>query len=356
MTHNKIAILNDSHFDYRNGSTYFIEYHRRFLKQFFDYCDQHHIQTIIHLGDLFDNRKHITTKGLRFVQNDFLKVIQEKNMHMHIIPGNHDTSHRNTIDLCSVEEVLQHYSKNITLYMKPTAINPDGNLDIALVPWIAPENHDECVAFIASVPASIIMGHFDIAGFDYIANSHAKSVGFSRDLFSKYEHVYSGHYHTKSTRDNITYLGAQYQFNWGDIDDKRYFHVLDTKTREITPVENKDRIFVKLVYDDKNNTPTVPDKGSITGKYVRVIVANKLNYYAFDQYIEQIKSHNPYDLSINESYVVSDDSNHEDATIEDTLVLIQNYIDNNLETNLDKNKIKQMLIELHNEAVNNADL
>ena len=58
--------------------------------------------------------------------------------------------------------------------------------------------------------------------------------GMDHKLFSKFERVLTGHFHTKSTIDNITYLGTQLELSWADAHDKKHFHILDTATRELT--------------------------------------------------------------------------------------------------------------------------
>jgi len=55
----KIAVLNDTHFGVRNASDIFIDYHRKFFRDFFfPYMKSNSITHILHLGDLYDSRKH----------------------------------------------------------------------------------------------------------------------------------------------------------------------------------------------------------------------------------------------------------------------------------------------------------
>ena len=60
--------------------------------------------------------------------------------------------------------------------------------------------------------------------------------GMDRKLFDRFEMVLTGHFHAKSSQGNIHYLGAQMEFFWNDCGDKKYFHVLDTETREIEAI------------------------------------------------------------------------------------------------------------------------
>ena len=75
--------------------------------------------------------------------------------------------------------------------------------------------------------------------------------GMDHKLFSKFERVLTGHFHTKSTIDNITYLGTQLELSWADAHDKKHFHILDTATRELTnQYENKHTLYHKVMYND----------------------------------------------------------------------------------------------------------
>jgi hypothetical protein len=329
-----------------------------FSKKFFPYCEKHDIKHILHLGDLFDNRNHITIKTLNFTRKVFLEELRERNMYMDILPGNHDTSYKNTNDLCSLVEILRYYKDHVNVHMQPGYVNYD-SFPVAIVPWISKDNQKECMDFIDTAKASMLVGHLELAGFKYIANSKIKSIGKDQSMFSKYDMVLSGHYHTKSVNKNIYYLGSQYQFNWSDVDDRKYFHVFDTETRELTPVEFKDRIYHRFYYNDEK-AETVNDlivkskhcKKNIHNHYVRVIVQKKKDFHLFDQFVSHIKSFDPFDLNIIENFdnIIDDANNDESMIIEDTSTLIDNYVDNSLETDLNKEKVKMLLQELYIEA------
>ena len=355
----KIAIINDSHYGFKNSSQAFFDYQLEFLqKTFFPYCKRHKIDRILHLGDLFDNRKYVTVKTLNFVRIHFLEELRKRNMHMDILPGNHDVHFNNTNGLCSLVEILSPYSDVVSLYMDPAVIRYNG-MKVGIVPWITKDNQEQCYKFIQTAKCDILAGHFEIAGFKYIANSGIKSTGISTKIFERYDHVLSGHYHTKSHQENITYLGTQVQFNWGDVDDRKFFHVLDTQSREIAPVENRRKIFTRLYYDDdkmksledvirSNHIRNLQKK--VESRYVRIIVQKKANYFLFDQLVKQINEYNPHNLSIVENYALPDVTSEEEETlIEDTSELIDSYIDS-IDTDLDKDRLKKLMQELYTEA------
>ena len=204
----KVAILNDTHAGCRNSSDIFIKYQERFYNEvFLPYMEKHDIKQILHLGDYYDHRKYVNFKALNSNRKVFLDRIRELGVHMDIIPGNHDVFYKNTNDLCSLKELLGHYTSNVNIIMKPKVLDYDG-CSIAVVPWINNENYAEYTDFIRNCKASILGAHLELVGFDMMKgmpNTH----GMGTELFDRFELLMSGHFHTKSNQGNIHYLGGQ---------------------------------------------------------------------------------------------------------------------------------------------------
>ena len=132
----KIAILNDTHCGIRNSSDIFADNADAFYNDiFFPYLLENNIKRIVHLGDVFDNRKFINFKSLNRYRKVFLSKLREYGIHMDVIPGNHDTFFKNTNELNSLKELLGHYMGEVTIHMEPTVMNYDG-FNLALLPWI----------------------------------------------------------------------------------------------------------------------------------------------------------------------------------------------------------------------------
>lgn len=352
----RIAIINDTHAGVKNGSDVFIDYQERFYsEQFFPYCIENGIKEIIHLGDYFDHRKQLNIKVINRNREMFLNKLQEHGMTMTIIPGNHDCYWKNTNDLCSLTEYLSYYKDNVKILMKPTVIDYDG-LDIGFLPWITADNYVESVDFINTAKASIICCHLELMGFEMMKGAPVTSHGMCPTLFSRYEMVLCGHFHTKSSKGNIHYLGSQYEMTWADSNDPKYFHVLDTSTRELTPVRNPLCIFNKLIYSDSDIDNPIEavaelDLSFMKGTFAKVVVHSKKDPIAFDKYIDKLQDAEPFEIKIIESFTeyaaesISDDN----VSLEDTGTLLNSYVDL-VETELDKDKIKEILQGLYIEA------
>ena len=345
----KIAILNDTHCGIRNSSEIFLNNAEQFYNNvFFPECEKHGIKQIVHLGDYYDHRKFVNFKALNHNRRIFLDQIRKRGMSMDIIPGNHDTFYKNTNELNSLKECLGHYMNEVHIIMEPTVMQYD-SLKLGLLPWICQDNYDLCMNFIRDCRADWIGSHLELNGFEMmrgLTNKH----GMDPKLFSRFEMVLSGHYHCSSKKDNIWYLGSQMEFFWSDAHDAKYFHVLDTETREMTKIRNPHTLFEKILYNDEEIDYNNYNK-DLTNKFVKVIVVNKTDPFIFDRFIDNIQNQKIYELKIAENFNEFIGANVEDENMsfEDTAEIVDTYIDA-VDTDLDKNKIKVEMRQLMTEA------
>tara|TARA_B100000085_G_scaffold122857_1_gene111826 strand:- start:4137 stop:5198 length:1062 start_codon:yes stop_codon:yes gene_type:complete len=346
----KVAVLNDTHCGIRNSSEIFLNNAADFYNDiFFPYCKEHDIQQIVHLGDYYDHRKFVNFKALNHNRKVFLDPMRKLGMRMDIIPGNHDTYYKNTNDLNSLKELLGYYMNEVHIIMEPKVMEY-GSLKMAMVPWINQENYESTMKFIEECKADWLGAHLDLAGFEMmrgIKNVH----GMDHKLFKKFELVLTGHFHVGSKQDNIWYLGSQMEFFWSDANDPKYFHVIDTETREIERIKNPYTLFHKIVYNDEKMDYNTYDVSQLKKQFVKVVVVNKKDTFSFDRFIDRIQSVDIHELKIAENFNEFIGENVEDEAIEfdDTPTLVDSYIDG-VETDLDKDKIKVRMRELMTEA------
>lgn len=344
------AILNDTHCGIKNSSDIFINYQRRFYEEiFFPYCLENNIKTILHLGDYYEHRRFINFKALNANRKHFLEKLREYGIHMDIILGNHDTYYKGTNKLNSPKELLGHYMNEVNIITEPTVMDYDG-MKMGLVPWIAPDIEKSTFEFLDNCKCDIIGAHLELAGFEVLPGI-MMDHGMDANLFKRFEMVLSGHYHTRSNRGNIHYLGSQMEFFWNDAGNNKYFHVFDTDTRELTPVRNPITIYEKIYYDDSEKDYSGEDVSYLQDKFVKVHVINKTNPYMFDRYIDRIQDTQIHELKIAETFqeLLGESVSDENLKMENTEELLASYVDN-IETNLDKKRIKQMLNDLQTEA------
>ena len=345
----KIAILNDTHCGIRNSSDIFMDYQEAFYRDvFFPYLLDNGITQILHLGDYYDNRKTINFKALTHNRKIFLEKLREYGITMDIILGNHDTYFKNTNEVNSLKELQGHYMNEVNLILEPKVMDYDG-CKVGLLPWVCSENEEESHDFINTCKADIIGAHLELQGFEMQKGMPCMD-GMNPKLFERFEMVLSGHFHTKSSQGNIHYLGSQMEFFWNDCDDKKYFHVLDTDTREITAVHNPVTIYEKIYYDHENMNK-FKDLRYLDDKFVKVIVTNKGDAYEFERFIDRVQAQGIHELKIQEDFkeFIGENVEDEEISLDDTETIVYNYIDA-VNTDLDKVRIKKEISDLMLEA------
>ena len=345
----KLAVLNDTHCGVRNSSDIFLKYQERFFGEvFFPYLKENNITQILHLGDYYDHRKFVNFKALNDNRKVFLEPMRDLGITMDIIPGNHDVYYKNTNQLCSLKELLGYFTSNVNILMEPTVLDYDG-LKIGCLPWINAENSERYLNWLQNVKCDWIGAHLELSGFDMMRGIKSPH-GMSSDLFKRFEVVMSGHFHTKSSKDNIYYLGSQMEFTWADAGDPKHFHIIDTETRVLTPVRNPLTMFTKIFYDDTKGIPQI-NKESLEDHFVKVVVVNKTDPFKFDKFIDAIQQVKVHELKIAETFDEFIGANvlDDNISVEDTTELLDSYIEA-VETDLDKDRMKTTMRSLYVEA------
>jgi len=347
----KIALITDTHFGARNDNTNFNEYFYKFYEeQFFPYLKENNITHCIHLGDIMDRRKFVSYRTAKDFRERFIKPFCDLGVELHIMVGNHDTYFKNTNEVNSLTELLGNRYDNIHIYSEAEEVTFDG-LPIFFIPWINASNHAQTMKRISETKSSVAMGHLEVAGFEMMrgmVNEH----GHDKNLFRKFDTVFSGHFHHKSDDGHIYYLGSPYEIYWNDCDDRKGYHVFDTENRELQRFLNPFTIHKKIYYDDTDKNYKEHDITQYKNNYVKLIVVNKKDLYEFDQFVDRLLRADCHEVKIIEDFSDLDANTVSDDIVEntqDTMTLLNMYIDE-LDTSLDKGRLKNLQRELYTEA------
>ena len=346
----KVAIITDQHFGARNDSVAFLDFFQKFYENvFFPRISDLGITHVLVLGDTFDRRKYINFYALQRAKEMFFSRLSDAGISVHMLAGNHDTYFKNTNDVNSVSLLLQEYD-NIKVYANAETIEIGGEY-ICMVPWICTDNYVHSMNEMKETKAPICMGHFEIQGFEMYRGQECHE-GLTADIFNKFDTVFSGHYHHRSTKGNITYLGTPYELTWQDFSDPKGFHIFDVQTRELEFVQNPYTMFVRLEYDDKDKEPIDLDAYDLKETFIKLVVVNKTDYYKFDQFVNKLYTKNAHDIKIVEDMSEFEGGSvDETVDLEDTLSILSTYIDS-VTTDVDKEKIKNFMKALYTEAIN----
>jgi DNA repair exonuclease SbcCD nuclease subunit len=340
----------------RGDSQIFLDHQEKFfLEVFFPYLDEHNILTVFDLGDTFDRRKYINYVTLKRAKEFFFKQLHLRGIEYHAIVGNHSVYFTNTNEVNSMSLLLKEYD-NFHIYETLPVELTFGTTQFMMVPWITKDNYDACIESMSNTKSQVLLGHFAIEGFE-MEKGTVCDHGLKADMFSKFEAVYSGHFHHPSEHRNIKYLGAQYEMTWSDYAGRRGFHIFDTETRDLEFVENPNRVFHKIDYDDSGMTIediVNLDVSMLKNTYIKVIVKNRTNPYLYDTFLNKLADCGAADVKS-----IDDSLNLESAGVndildetQDTKGILHNYIDS-IDTAVEKKKIKQVIDELYTEALNN---
>lgn len=297
-------MLGDTHLGIYNDSEVWHDVTKSLFKEVCDYCIRNDIDTVVHGGDFFHNRKSTNTKTLD-VALEISKILEGLNVFL--IVGNHDTFFKNKIKPNSVEIFREH--KHISIIDEPTKME-----DILLVPW----NSD-----FSDIESEFCFGHFEISGFK-MNDNYTCEKGMSSSLFSKFKSVYSSHFHTPSRSKNITYLGAPFQQTFNDLDGKRGYYIFDNG--EITFIE-----FTNYPHFIKHNAGEKIKKHEVDGNVIRLMFLKDFGEAKNQSIVDDVISKNPLQLHVDFKMAKSDDNEIEqnkDIGIIDHDEVIKNYIDN----------------------------
>jgi len=348
----KVALITDQHFGARNDALHFLDFYEKFYNLFFLELDDRGIDTVFILGDTFDRRKYVNFYSLHRAKSMFFDRLKTRDIKVYMLVGNHDTYYKNTNTVNSPELMLKDYD-NISIIESPKTLEIDGT-KICMMPWICSENYDASMSELKNTESTICMGHFEIEGFQMYRGAPSNE-GLNPKMFDKFDMVFSGHYHHKSSRKNIHYLGNPYELTWQDYDDPRGFHIFNLQTQELEFIKNPYNMFHKIFYDDKKDdikTIQEMDLSKYNSSYVKIVVVNKTNPYLFDMLVNKLYQENPADVNITEDF--SDAEEQDDINVdqaEDTSTILNRYVDN-LTTDLNKDKLKNIFKELYIEALN----
>lgn len=340
----KIALISDSHYGARNDSISLLQHQNDFCKgTFFPTLMYEGIRTVIHLGDLVDRRKYINYNTMACLRNDFLRPLNEI-ANTIILAGNHDAFNKNNLEINALQMAREF--ENIDIIEHPTEVDLD--TPILLLPWICDENRQHSYDMINTTPADICMGHLEIAGFEFHSGVVCEHGMDSANL-SKFDMVFSGHFHKKQTAGNIHYLGATHEMTWNDYDCPRGFHVFDTETRILRYIKNPKHNFIKLVYDDTGKTYDDfmgANFEAYRNSYVKIIVVKKTNAHWLNLWVEEISKY-ALDVKTDEHTAINSKIDMSIGKIDDTTDILKRVIEDT-DVTIDKTQLERKMLEIYN--------
>lgn len=213
----RAMVMTDIHYGLKSNSVQHNEDCMNFIQWATDFARSKGCETCLFLGDYHNNRASIniltlnySLRGLEHLNNNFEQVF--------FIPGNHDLYYRDRRDIQSVE-----WARHLPRVKIVNDWFKEG--DVVIAPWLVGDDYKR----IAKMQGKYMFGHFELPG--YLMNAMVEMPdhgGVSRDHFTGFDHVFSGHFHKRQTQKNITYIGNCFPHNYSDAgDDQRGIMILE---------------------------------------------------------------------------------------------------------------------------------
>lgn len=217
MLFEKMIALTDIHFGHKANSHEHNQDCVDFIKWTVEQAKAEGIDTCMFLGDWHHNRQTINVETLNY-SLDAMKLLSDNFERVYFIVGNHDLYFRDNRDVSSLV-----YARDL-----PNIIYINEKLeydDVVFYPWLVDEEWKQ----VKKNKKKYVFGHFELP--DFYLNSMVKmpeTGELSDGDFDKTGHVFTGHFHKRQTKGNVTYIGNAFPHDFNDVwDDERGVMILE---------------------------------------------------------------------------------------------------------------------------------
>jgi hypothetical protein len=205
----KALVLTDLHLGAKSNSRVHNEDCVEFITWAAELGKQQNCDTVFCLGDWHNNRASISLLTLDY-SIKAIEILSKSFDQVFFLPGNHDLFYR---DKRSVQSTAwARHLPNVTII---DDFFQEG--DVSIAPWLIGNDYKT----IARMESRYMFGHFELPNFLMNARVAMPDVGgISETHFGNFEQVFSGHFHHRQFRRNITYIGNCFPHNYSDAGDQ----------------------------------------------------------------------------------------------------------------------------------------
>lgn len=335
-------LVTDTHLGLYQDNDKWLDIVLQFFKDIVSYCHKNHIREVIHLGDFFNNRKSLNTKTQNTAHRIGKVLGAIPDLKTYIIVGNHDCYYKNQIHPTTLE-LFKKYP-HIEIVDKATVLD-----NILLLPWGVPIEYPD-----NSVHPLFCFGHFAINGF-HMNDSYVCKKGMEASNFENFKQVLSGHFHTPSSKGNITYLGAPYGQTFHDADSKRGFYEWkgDANSSNLVFIEYTKAPKFKKIRSYNLEFDVGEDflREQIEGNIIRIVFDKDYGTIKNQELVDIVMGANPFACSIDFAKIEGTDVEEDAEKIENREQMITSYImDQTYPENIQKPVLVGMFKQIMDEA------
>ena len=207
----KAACFTDIHFGMKSGSRIHNQDCEDFVKWFCEEAKAAGAETCIFLGDWHHNRATTDVSTMNYTVSN-LERLNDTFEKTYFMVGNHDLFYKDKREINSVE-FMRLFPNIVPITEQLT----EG--DVTLLPWLVGEEWKA----VKNIKSRYVFGHFELPYFKMNAMVEMPDHGeLQPDHFVNQEYVFSGHFHKRQTKGNVTYMGNAFPHNYADAwDDER---------------------------------------------------------------------------------------------------------------------------------------
>lgn len=267
--------ITDLHFGAKNNS----ETHNQDLLDFINYLIDWVVSNLPDepvgldiLGDTFHTRDRLDVSTIYYARKGMSRLVDSGVFEdIRILKGNHDLYYRDTRIVSSVD-----------IFRDMVNVVDDHEIvgDCLYTSWVCTGGeYDDLVELTKKHDIKYVFGHFEFSTF-LMNENYRMTHGSTHKALSHVDKVFSGHYHMRQQKDNVTYVGTPFPYDMNDANDiDRGFMVFDTVSGEhhfvnyekITIIsmdykealqydfENMDDMTIRVVIDDDISEDVLED-------------------------------------------------------------------------------------------------
>lgn len=288
----KFMHLSDLHLGKKVNGYSMIEDQKYIINNILEIIDNENIESVIIAGDVYD--KSVPPVDAVELFNDFLEELENRNLYVFIISGNHDSPERIAFGNSFMRKSKIFFSPVYNGEISEIELNDEyGKINVWMLPFIKPLNvrkvyedkvintyNDAVKTVIDNLKIdtnerNIMITHQFVTGAER-TDSEEISVGGSDNIdvsnFDKFDYTALGHIHRPQNckSERVRYSGTPLKYSFSEAKDKKSATIIDIK--------EKNNISIKTV-------PFKPlrDMVEIKGKYNDIM---RLDFYKDTSYRE----------------------------------------------------------------------
>lgn len=259
LSKNLICLIGDLHFGEKGNSSKFNQQLLGLLDFAVSESKKRECKVCFQLGDWHHDRHKLVVETINFSLQGAEKLAAGFD-EVYTIVSNHDTYFRDRLDVNSMK-FLEPY---MTVIDEPTIIM-DGK--VIAVPWIVSgEMWDDVIKLSKSSGIDYMFAHLELNGFK-VNDAYEMEHGYSHKELRHLKHVYTGHYHSPQTKDNVTFCGTPIPITMNEANEAHGIYFLDLDTGNIEFVEYHGVSVISLKYTELES---ILDKLDPENTYIRV--------------------------------------------------------------------------------------